>query len=110
MGDQVNEQSFTTSPLHEQMVQTNSTQHSKTTGQNKTQTHDRSNPFKPFKFFIFKKSDQSKCGTPGYVWGLAKFKCSCRFILHPQHGRSWREFIVAALVGYKTWDFHIWGH
>ena len=58
--------------------------------------------------FLNKKINQSKCDTPGYVWGRAKFKCSCRFLLHPQNGLRWREFIVAALVGYEIWDFHIW--
>ena len=32
-------------------------------------------------FFKNKKNNQPECGTPGYVWGLAKFKRKC---LHPR--------------------------
>ena len=32
-------------------------------------------------FFKNKKTNQPKCGTPGYVWGLAQFK---RKYLHPR--------------------------
>ena len=46
---------------------------------------------------------------PGVCMGLAKFKRKCLPHLGPQNDRRWSEFIVVALVRYKTWGFHIWG-
>ena len=52
MGDQENDRKCVTSTLHLQLVRTTSIYQGKTTGQNKTQAHDRSNHSNHSNFFI----------------------------------------------------------